>query len=127
MVKYSSGFYYKDDSVTSFLGDPNALQKELEASMKLRLRSEGLDPEGPPRRERGDIYIILGALVGMIIGGVLAAVISYHYLGFVGIFLITGGCAIGGGIIGATIGNFIKKWRYKVREKKYSDSTRYQG
>ena len=118
--------YHRDDSV-SFLwtSDPFAGKRAYEAEIINKYGKH--DPTKPPIRERGDIYILLGALIGMVIGGVLAGVISYHYLGFVGIFLITGGSSLAGGIIGATVGNFIKKWRRKVREKKYSDSLRYQG
>ena len=118
--------YHRGDSVTFlWTGDPFTSKRVYELETMYKYGKH--DPAKPPRRERGDIYIILGALVGMIIGGVVAAIVSYRYLGFTLIFLITGGSAIGGGIIGATIGSFVKKWRRKAREKKYSDSLRYQG
>ena len=116
--------YQREDSMTFFLpSDPFRKVYEAETMYKYGRH----DPAKPPMRERGDIYIILGALVGLIIGGVVAAIISYNYLGIVGIFLSIAGGAIAGGIIGATAGNFIKKWRRKVRERKYQDSLRYQG
>jgi outer membrane lipoprotein SlyB len=63
------------------------------------------DPLEPPKRERGDIYIILGAITGAIIGGVLGSFGNLLTL-FIGIII--------GAIIGATAGYFIKKY---IRQK----------
>lgn len=126
-TEYSStNSYHRDDSVTFiWTGDPQAGQKLYEAEIIHRYGKH--DPAKPPRREYGDIYILIGTILGMIVGGILAAIISYHYLGFIGIFLITIVGVIVGGIIGATIGNFVKKWRRKIRDKKYLNSLRYHG
>ncbi len=63
------------------------------------------DPLEPPKKERGDVYIILGAIIGAIIGGVLGSFWTLLTL-FIGIII--------GAIIGATAGYFIKKYQ---REK----------
>lgn len=62
------------------------------------------DPLEPPKKERGDIYIILGAITGAIIGGVLGSFWNLLTI-FAGIIIVA--------IIGATIGNFIKKHQRK--------------
>ena len=69
------------------------------------------DPEQPPRRQPGDIYILVGTIVGTIAGGALAYVCS-------GLSLIIGLGIIGGGIAGAIIGSWIKKWRVAKRRAK---------
>ncbi len=84
------------------MGDPNAFSKSHDAEM---IRKYGRrDPLKPPKKERGDVYIILGVITGAIIGGVLGSFWTLLTL-FIGIII--------GAIIGATAGNFVKKRRQK--------------
>lgn len=125
-TRYDANSYHKDNSLTFIWGDPGARQRAFEAEMRMRYRSER-DPERPPRWERGDKYIIIGTIVGLIVGGALGAIIGYHYLGLIGsVFCTVGGIFIGG-ILGATIGNLIKKRQQKIMDKKHADSLRYLG
>ena len=69
------------------------------------------DPEKPPKWTPGDSYIVLGAIVGLIAGGVLGAIGGNHYFGLAGAFIgfIVG--IITGGFIGASVGSLIRKKR----------------
>jgi uncharacterized membrane protein len=69
------------------------------------------DPEKPPKWTPGDSYIVLGAIVGLIAGGVMGAIGGNHYFGLAGAFIgfIVG--IITGGFIGASVGSLIRKKR----------------
>ena len=84
------------------MGDPNAFSKSHDAEMINKFGRH--DPLKPPRKERGDIYIILGAIIGGFIGIIAGS--------FWSTFTILAGLIIGA-IIGATAGNYIKKRRQK--------------
>ena len=68
------------------------------------------DPNGPPPKERGDKYIAICILIGVIIFGALAwfsgVMLSWATLTI--IFAMVGGVVIGG-IIGAITGDRLKK------------------
>ncbi len=102
-IEYRGSRCYKINYTAFYYGpDPfDSRQRELE----LQYRSDN-DPEGPPKPERGDIYIVIGTIVGLIVGGALGT--------FGGPGGIVGG-AIAGGIIGAIVGGVIKKRRVKTK------------
>jgi len=116
-IEYSNGnSYCGGNSLVFIWGDPGAFKRASEMDMMLKLRSKHA-PGGPPKRERGDIYILIGTIVGIIVGGAAGAIVSSHYFGSAGFFLGLLGGVIAGGIIGATIGSFIKKRRGKTKTK----------
>jgi outer membrane lipoprotein SlyB len=96
--------------------DPLLRQKQTETEMKLRYGGES-DPERPPNPEPGDKYITLGAIVGLVVGGVAGAFIggSFSFLG--GIIGASVGI-IGGGILGVQIGRLVKKRRQQAEDDK---------
>jgi len=102
-IKYNDNSFCGDNSLTLFYFPPWYDEKTRE--LERQYRSEH-DPERSPRPERGDVYIVIGAIVGLIVGGVLGT--------FGGLFGIAGG-AIAGAIIGATIGDLIRKRREKTK------------
>jgi len=87
---------------------PERSQRELDQERRFRYRSER-DSEQPPRPERGDKYILVGALVGIIIGGAAGAIVAGHYFGFIGYLFGFWGGVIVGGIIGVLVGDVIRK------------------
>ena len=115
-IEYINGNSYCGGISLIFIwGDPGAFKRASEAEMMLRLRRKH-DPARPPKRERGDKYVIIGTIVGLIVGGVAGAIVGSHYFGFVGGVLV--GLFAGiivGGIIGATIGSLIRKRRQKTK------------
>ena len=116
-IEYSNGNSYCGGNSLIFIwGDPGAFKRATEAEMRLRLRSEH-DPERPPRREPGDIYIVIGTIAGIIIGGAAGAIGGSHYFGLAGFFFGLVGGVIIGGIIGVSIGSYIKKRREKAKTK----------
>jgi len=125
-IEYSKAINLRSDNSPTFIiwGDPNIGRRVYDAEMIHRYGKH--DPAGPPRREPGDKYIIIGTIVGMIVGGALGAIIGHHYLGTMVSFFCAAGGFIVGGIIGATLGNLFKKRRQKILDKKYSDPLRYR-
>lgn len=114
-IKYSNvNSYCGGNSLIFVWGDPFARQRAYETEMRLRYRSDK-DPEQPPRPERGDIYILIGAIVGIIVGGASGVIVGGHYFGFAGFFFGLFGGVIAGGIIGVTVGGLIKKRRAKIK------------
>ena len=96
-------------------GDPEAFKRAHEAEMMLRLRSKH-DPGRPPRRKRGDKFILIGAILGVFIGGAAGAIVFSHYFGSAGLVVGLVGGVIVGGTIGATVGDLIKKRRGKQKK-----------
>lgn len=95
------------NTLNFYMGDPNAFSKSHDAEMINKFGRH--DPLKPPRKERGDIYIILGTIIGGFIGIISGS--------FWNVFTLFAGLIIGA-IIGATAGNFIKKRRWgKSRDK----------
>ena len=82
--------------------------------LELQYRSEH-DPERPPKWKPGDKYTVIGVLVGVILGGALVA-IGDRYFGFTNFFFGIAGGTIIGGIIGATVGDLIRKHRQKTKK-----------
>ena len=107
--------YCEGISLVPFItGDPEAFKRTSDMQQMLQYRRKP-GQGGPPKRERGDKYIVIGAIVGMIVGGVVGVTIGTHYIGFIlGFF----GGIIVGGMIGATIGSFIKNWKAKADKKR---------
>ena len=97
----------------TWAGNPFSRQTFQYAEMRLRHQTEG---EKPPRRERGDIYVILGTIIGMIIGGVMGSLSNVLVFSLI---------ILGGGIIGAIIGNLIKKWRCKTENARGGEGNVY--
>ena len=86
---------------------------------ELRMRNRGKDPELPPDKEPGDIYVLIGMLVGFICGGIIGFTVAASGLVAISlVFLLVVGGAIAGGIIGATIGGVVKKRIRESRKKK---------
>jgi MFS family permease len=100
-------------------GDPEAFKRASDAEQMLKYGRKP-DQGGPPKRERGDIYIMIGAIVGIIVGGVVGVFVVSPYIGFTLGFL---GGIIVGGTAGATIGSLIKKWRLKAGKKRQDDDS----
>ena len=102
------------NSMGFFWGDPFAYKRATEDEMRLEYRNSK-DPEQAPRPERGDIYIVICTIAGIIIGGAAGAIVCSHYFGFTGfLFGLFGGVIIGG-TIGAIVGGVIKKRRAKPK------------
>jgi hypothetical protein len=105
-IGYGNGNIYCGANLLMLIwGDPGAFRRTIEAEQRLRDRNER-DPEQAPKPERGDIYIVIGTIVGLIVGGALGI-----FGGPLGIF----GGFIGGGIIGAVVGGLIKKRKIKTK------------
>jgi hypothetical protein len=66
------------------------------------------DPEKPPPREPGDKWILIAVVAGAAGCGILGVVVAILF-GFATIFINLSVGVIGGGIIGALIGDLIKK------------------
>jgi outer membrane lipoprotein SlyB len=98
-------------------GDPFVRQKEVEMKMKLRYGGE-TDPEKPPEPEKGDQYIVIGAIAGLIVGGIVGAVIGGYCFGLGG--GITGALIgiVAGGIMGTQIGKRMKNRRQSAKTSK---------
>ena len=103
-------------SLAFLWSDPGAFKRTSDAEQMLKYgRKPG--QKGPLKPERGDKFIAIGAVVGMVIGGTAAAMIGYQQSGvFTGFIYCIGGIIVGG-FIGATIGSLIKKWRVKTGKK----------
>ena len=113
-IKFGDNSSFKGNSTTSFIygGDSFTKQKEFEHELRRIYPSEN-DPERPPKWEPGDKYTVCGTIVGLIVGGVSGAIGSRLFFGF-GLFGLLGGI-FPGGIIGAIIGDFIRKRRLKSK------------
>ena len=98
-------------------GDPGGYKRASELEMMLKLRRKH-DPGRPPHREPGDIYILIGAILGIIIGGAAGVIVANRYFGVPGFFIGISGGVIIGGFIGVSIGSYIKKLRGKAKEIK---------
>ena len=106
-IKYSNDNSQNMGNFISYLYNPKDLddlwvQKELEFQYRGKH-----DPERPPKWKPGDIYIVIGTIVGLIVGGIL---------GSFGVLVSIVGDTIAGGIICATIGGAIKKRRGKKQK-----------
>lgn len=88
-------------------GNPFGFKQITENEMRLRDRNPG-DPEQGPRKEKGDIYILIGAVTGIITGGTLGVIIGGKITGIGGIALGLIFGIIIGGLIGTSIGNYVK-------------------
>jgi MFS family permease len=114
-IEYSHANSFSEVNATLFAEwYPERAQREQELQRRLRYRSEH-DPEQPPRPERGDKYILAGALVGIVIGGAAGAIVAGHYFGFIGYLFGFWGGVIVGGIIGVLVGDVIRKRRQKQK------------
>jgi outer membrane lipoprotein SlyB len=83
------------------------------------MRNRKGDPELPPEKEPGDIYILTGVLLGLISGGIIGFLIAASGIVPTSLFFpLTIGGAIAGGVIGATIGNTVKKRTMETGTKK---------
>ena len=87
--------------------DPGWRGREVYALMKYGRRDDWDDR--PQRRKPEDKFVMIGAVVGMVTGGVVGFMINPS-LGILGI--------VGGGVIGALIGSFIGfLMRRKIKAK----------
>jgi hypothetical protein len=89
----------------------NPFQHERETQWELEKQyGPEHDPEKPPAVEHGDKYIMIASTTGMILGGIIAGIVSiavnWHFIAVV--LSIIGGIVIGG-ILGVFIGRRIKK------------------
>ena len=117
-IGYKYYSHYQSSVPRLFLvNDPFSRQREFELEAKLRYGRED-DPERPPTPTAGDKYIVIGAIVGLIIGGTLGVVIGSHYFDFLGGSIGLVGGIIIGGIIGAKIGNIVKNRQQKTKTNK---------
>ena len=57
----------------------------------------------PPPKKAGDVYIIVGALLGVVLGGAVGFLVS----GGIGGLFITILCTAGGSLIGGTVGAWL--------------------
>ena len=117
MNNYSNNHCGGISLVPFITGDPGAFKRTSDMEQMLQYRHKP-DQKGPLKPERGDKYIAIGAVVGMVTGGTAAAIFGYQQSGvFTGILYCIGGIIVGG-FIGATIGSLIKKWRVKTGGKR---------
>lgn len=79
--------------------DPGEMMKKVVELELLQQYKSGDDPEKPPPKERGDKYYALGALIGVIVGGIIGDMLSR----FGGLILFD---IIGGGVVGGFLGIF---------------------
>ena len=94
------------DSMHYFL-NPNELHNEEVMSELQRDYGPKHDPDKAPPPVRGDKYIIIASITGVVLGGIVAGVISFA-VGWSFYAIVIGGVVIGG-ILGLVIGNRIKK------------------
>ena len=66
--------YYGGISLAFIWSDPGAFKRTSDAEQMLKYGRKP-DQKGPLKPERGDKYIAIGAVVGMVIGGTAAAMI----------------------------------------------------
>lgn len=88
-------------------GNPFGFKEAADNEQRLRDRNSS-DPEQGPRKEKGDFYILLGSVIGIVAGGTIGVVIGGNLTGMGGIAL---GLILGiilGGLIGTSIGNYAK-------------------
>ncbi len=87
--------------------------KDYEMSLKRRAKNH---PDRPPGRKPSDGYVILGALAGLIVGGIVGI-----YTGNIWLFI---GLIIVGGIGGTYLASYV---RYLVGKLKKPEDTKPQG
>ncbi len=77
----------------------------------LQAKRQPNDPEGPPPKGPGDAYIAVGGIIGVLIGGTGGFLVSWGIVG-IGIVIISvlGGVIVGG-VVGAYLGDVIRKRR----------------
>ncbi len=78
----------------------------------LRHNKEKNDPEAPPPKKPGDAYIAGGALVGLILGGIVSFMFTRTLVGDAKVILTTAAGIIVGGIIGVFIGDLLKHRKF---------------
>jgi hypothetical protein len=107
-------------SAVAFAWDPFGYKQTTDAESRFGYRDHR-DPEQAPKPERGDKYLLIGAVVGISLGCIAGYIIGSNLLGIGGVFLGLVAGAIIGGLIGLTIGNYIKK-RVKMSPSKKIES-----
>ena len=105
---------YQRDNLLAFtpVGDPSWRQRDLISMARMRDRQRDNRQKHTKRdREPGDKFITLGAVVGLLAGGAICALIFNHYWGLISgcIGFVVG--AFFGALIGAVLGNLVKKRR----------------
>lgn len=84
--------------------------KDYEMSLKRRIKNH---PDRPPRRKPGDGYTIVGALAGLVIGGIVGL-----YTDNIWFFIVL---IIGGGIGGAYLAPYLRSLVKKLKQPKDKD------
>ena len=88
-------------------GNPGAFKQTVDNEMRLQNRNPN-DPEQGPRKERGDIYIMVGAIAGMLAGGLTGGLIGNAVVNTSGVVIGAIAGVIIGGLLGTSIGNHLK-------------------
>lgn len=108
-IKYHGEVSYYRNNVIPFLyGDPFAYKRLIEDEARIENRNTE-DPEQAPRPERGDKYIVVCTVIGVIVGCTAGVLIGSHFFGLGGVFLGLVGGFIAGGSIGVMVGSYLKK------------------
>jgi hypothetical protein len=104
-IKSNIAFFLPPDPIR-----PQGYQDTLRA-----IRPEN-DPEGPPPKKPGDANVVGFAILGLLVGGAAGFFISIHL--DIGIIIIsTFAGIIIGGVVGALIGEALKKRRFRHHQQ----------
>ncbi len=90
-----------------FFMPPDYAKRVSEIELEHKLKTEG-DPEYPPPRRPGDRYLVGGAIVGFVLGGVAAGVAAWAYPGVPAVAIVFGGLVVGG-LIGVFVGDRLRQ------------------
>lgn len=90
-----------------FFMPPDYAKRVSEIELEHKLRTEG-DPGQPPPRKPGDRYIIGGAIVGIVVGGVGGGILGWAYPDLPVVAMVLGGILVGA-LLGLFIGDRLKK------------------